>query len=115
MYLTHLFQVRRNWLTWNTDCPQRALKQGLVFQVIVRNAKMNAMRTTQMTQRDKKRGFIPVAHNKQLFMRADSKRVSQIMWLGVRYNGGGVRHRLGYVFLLHRVLRVIPEKGSQKI
>ena len=41
MYLTHLFQVRRNWLTWNTYRPQRALKQGLVFQVNVRNASIH--------------------------------------------------------------------------
>ena len=43
MRLTYLFQVRQNWLTWNADRPQRALKQGLVFQVNVRNAKMNDM------------------------------------------------------------------------
>ena len=42
-HLIHLFQVKQNWLTWNTDRPQRALKQGLVFQVNVRNAEMNAM------------------------------------------------------------------------
>ena len=41
--LTLLFQVGQNWLTWNTDHPQRAIKQGLVFQVIVRNAKMNGV------------------------------------------------------------------------
>ena len=38
-----MFQVGQNWLTWNADRPQRALKQGLVFQVNVRNAKMNAV------------------------------------------------------------------------
>ena len=42
-HLIHLFQVKQNWLTWNTDRPQRALKQGLVFQVNVRNAKMNGV------------------------------------------------------------------------
>ncbi len=30
-------------ITWNTDRPQRALKQGLVFQVNVRNAKINGV------------------------------------------------------------------------
>ena len=43
MRLTYLFQVRQNWLTWNADRPQRTLKQGLVFQVNVRNAKMNGV------------------------------------------------------------------------
>ena len=38
-----MFQVGQNWLTWNADRPQRALKQGLVFQVNVRNAKMNGV------------------------------------------------------------------------
>ena len=42
-WLALLFQVRRNWLTWNADRPQRTLKQGLVFQVNVRNAKMNGV------------------------------------------------------------------------
>ena len=42
-FLTHMFQVRQNWLTWNADRPQRTLKQGLVFQVNVRNAKMNGV------------------------------------------------------------------------
>ena len=40
-HLTYLFQVRQNWLTWNADRPQRALKQGLVFQVNVRNASIH--------------------------------------------------------------------------
>ena len=43
VHLTHMFQVGQNWLTWNADRPQRALKQGLVFQVNVRNAEMNAV------------------------------------------------------------------------
>ena len=38
-----MFQVGQNWLTWNADRPQRALKQGFVFQVNVRNAKMNVV------------------------------------------------------------------------
>ena len=38
-----MFQVGQNWLTWNAYRPQRALKQGLVFQVNVRNAEMNAV------------------------------------------------------------------------
>ena len=31
----------------------------------------------------------------RLFLRTDSKTVAQLMWLGVRYNGGRVRHPLG--------------------
>ena len=75
MYLTHMFQVGQNWLTWNTDRPQRALKQGLVFQVNVRNTKMNGVieNTNDATG---------------LFICTDVKTVAQIMWLGVRYNGG---------------------------
>ena len=40
-HLIHLFQVKQNWLTWNTYRPQRALKRGLVFQVNVRNASIH--------------------------------------------------------------------------
>ena len=87
--LTCLFQVGQNWLTWNTDRPQRALKQGLVYQVNVRNA----IFTFKCSQRERNGLFCPVAHKKQLFLRADSKRVAQLTWLGVRYNGGRARHR----------------------
>ena len=61
------------------------------------------------SQRERNGLFCHVAHKKQLFLRADSKRVAQLMYLGVKYNGDRVRHRLGkwIIFSLHRVLRVI--------
>ena len=65
--------MKQNWLTWNTDRPQRASKQGLAFQVNVRNA--STVRNGTETG--------------VLFpLRTDSKTVAQLMWVGVGYNGG---------------------------
>ena len=80
-HLTYLFQVRQNWLTWNADRPQRALKQGLVFQVNVRNAKMNDVIDYANDATGLKCGFCSRCAQ-------DVKTVAQLMWLGVRYNGG---------------------------
>ena len=102
--LTYLFQVRRNWLTWNTDRPQRALKQGLVYQVNVRNAstvrngKEIAVLFPLRARNDVFSSFC--ARNgtgmQILFpLRTDSKRVAQLMCLGVKYNGDRARHCLG--------------------
>ena len=76
-----MFQVRQNWLTWNADRPQRALKQGLVFQVNVRNAKMNCVIDYANDATGLKCGFCSRCAQ-------DVKTVAQLMWLGVRYNGG---------------------------
>ncbi len=95
--LTRLFQVGQNWLTWYTDRPQRALKQGLVFQVNVRSAIFTfkcsqrerngrfypvAHRNPSFflflcSQRERNAGFVPVANKRQLFLRAVSKTVAQ--------------------------------------
>ena len=66
---------------YHTKCPPR--QQGLVFQVIVRNAKMNGVVDYANDATGKKWPFCPVAHKKQLFLRTDFKTVAQIMWLGV--------------------------------
>ena len=103
-HLIHLFQVKQNWLTWNTDRPQRASKQGLAFQVNVRNAstvrngKEIAVLFPLRARNDVFSSFC--ARNwtgmQILFpLRTDSKRVAQLMCLGVKYNGDRVRHRFG--------------------
>ena len=65
--LTYLFQVRQNWLTWNADRPQRALKQGLVFQVNVRNAKMNDVIDYGDLATGKKWPFLPRCAQEMMF------------------------------------------------
>ena len=108
-----MFQVKQNWLTWNTDRPQRALKQGLVFQVnvrnrsTVRNGKEMAFFVTLRAKNDVfllflcsqwggNSCFVPVAHKKQLFLRADSKRVAQCICFREPLEGGWLRNSLDF-------------------
>ncbi len=130
--------MKQNWLTWNMDRLQRASKQGLAFQVNVRNASIHI----RLFATGKKWPFCSRCEQEMMFFplfvlatglkcgfcsrcaqdclysltlrqwRSASAleghekwvpcathwifiRVAQLMWLGVRYNGDRVRHRLG--------------------
>ena len=119
MFFALLFQVRLNWLTWNMDRPQRPIKQGLVFQVNVRNANINGVIDYANDATEKKWPFCSRCARDCFYaqtlrqwrstsaLESPEKggdcathwifiRVAQLMWLGVRYNGDRVRHRLGF-------------------